>query len=195
VALQVVRMTESAHAIEPFRLGAAIAGLPPRIRIAAGAAWTLATVLVVADVGLTSRALVDVVFLTALTVLAAIDVERRILPNRIVLPSFAVVLALQLAFFPDQAAEWIIASLGLGLVLLIAALIKPGGLGYGDVKLGLLLGAGLGEDVLPCVVIAAFAMWPLALYLYARHGRSAGRMALPFGPFLAFGALVALLAG
>lgn len=160
----------------------------------AGAAGAVAAALVVAHFGLDERALVGVLFVSALAVLAAIDIERRVLPNRIVLPSFAVVLVLQLALFPDRAFEWIAASLAVALVLLIAALMKPGGLGYGDVKLGLLLGAALGEKVVVGLVVAVFAIWPVAVYLYARHGRAAGKIALPFGPFLALGAVVALLA-
>jgi len=165
-----------------------------RVRTGACAAAGVAAALVVAHFGFSERALVGVFFVSALAVLAAIDIERRILPNRIVMPAFAVVLVMQLALFPDHAIEWIAASLATALVLLIAALAKPGGLGYGDVKLGLLLGAGLGENVAVALTVAVFAIWPVAVYLYATHGRAAGRMALPFGPFLAVGAVVALLA-
>jgi leader peptidase (prepilin peptidase)/N-methyltransferase len=187
-------VSDSAHAIRRLGLGTAAADLSPRVRTGAGVAGAVAAVLVIAHYGFGSRALVGVVFVAALAVLAAIDIERRVLPNRIVLPSFCVVLVLQLALFPDQAIEWIAAAIAVGLILLIAALVKPGGLGYGDVKLGLLLGAGLGENVVICLVVAGFAMWPLAVYLYMRHGRAAGKIALPFGPFLAAGAVIALLA-
>ena len=186
-------MRGSAHAIWRFGVGPAASGLSPRVRTGASAAGAVAAGLVVAHFGLGGRALVGVLFVSALAVLAAIDIERRILPNRIVLPSFAIVLVMQLALFPDQAVEWIAASLATALVLLIALLMKPGGLGYGDVKLGLLLGAGLGENVVVGLAVAVFAIWPVAVYLYVRHGRAAGRMALPFGPFLALGAVVALL--
>lgn len=164
-----------------------------RARFGAAAGGLVAAVLVVARFGVTGRALTGVLLVSALAVLTAIDIERRLLPNRIVLPSFAVVLLAQLVLLPDRSLEWIGASLGTALFLFIAALIKPGGLGYGDVKLGLLLGAGLGESVLTCLAAGVFAIWPAALYMYARHGRSAGKMALPFGPFLALGAVVALL--
>jgi len=187
-------MTELAHAIRRFGLGPAAEDLSPRVRTGTGAAGAVAACLVVAHFGFGGRALVGVIFVFALAVLAAIDIERKVLLNRIVLPSFAVVLVMQLALFPDQAVEWIAASLATGFVLLIAALAKPGGLGYGDVKLGLLLGAGLGENVVVGLVVAVFTIWPVAVYLYARHGRAAGKMALPFGPFLALGAVVALLA-
>lgn len=163
------------------------------VRAAAAAAGLLAVGLVVAQIGLGGRALVAAFLVSALAVLSAIDLERRILPNRIVLPSFALVLAMQLALFPDQAVEWIAAAFGTGFLLLVPAIIKPGGVGFGDVKLGLLLGAGLGEEVLTGLAVGLFALWPVAIYLYARHGRAAGKLALPFGPFLAFGAVVALL--
>ncbi len=188
-----VRMSGSAHAIWRFGVGPPTAGPSPRVRTGACAAGAVSAGLVVAHFGLGGRALVGVLFVSALAVLAAIDMERQILPNRIVLPSFAVVLVSQLTLFPDQAVEWLAASLVTALVLLVAALAKPGGLGYGDVKLGLLLGAGLGEKVVVGLAVAVFAIWPVAVYLYARHGRAARRMALPFGPFLALGAVVALL--
>jgi leader peptidase (prepilin peptidase) / N-methyltransferase len=193
MALPGMRVSESAQAIGRFRLGPVAVDLSGRVRSGAALAGALASVLVVAHFGFGAEALVGVVLVSVLTVVATIDFERRVLPNRIVLPSLCGVLALQLALFPDRALEWIVASLAVGIVLLIAALAKPGGLGYGDVKLGLLLGAGLGENVLVCLAVATFAMWPVAVYLYVRHGRAARKMALPFGPFLALGAVVALL--
>ena len=191
-------MSEQAHAIRRFAfLGPAAADLSdlsPRVRTATAVAGGAAAGLVVARFGFGGQALVGVILIAALAVLSAIDIERRVIPNRIVIPSFAVVLVAQLALFPDQAFEWVAASLATGFVLLVAALVKPGGLGYGDVKLGLLLGAGLGEEVMTCLIVAVFAIWPVAVYLYVRHGRAARTMALPFGPFLALGAVVALLA-
>jgi leader peptidase (prepilin peptidase)/N-methyltransferase len=190
VALPRARVSETGEiadgaALPPVGMGEGVI----LVRAAAAAAGLLAVGLVVAQIGLGGRALL----VSALAVLSAIDLERRILPNRIVLPSFALVLAMQLALFPDQAVEWIAAAFGTGFLLLVPAIIKPGGVGFGDVKLGLLLGAGLGEEVLTGLAVGLFALWPVAIYLYARHGRAAGKLALPFGPFLAFGAVVALL--
>jgi len=195
MALPGMRMSESAQTISRFQLGPLAVDLSGRIRSGAAVAGALVCVLVIAHFGFGAEALVGVVLVSVLTLLAAIDLERGVLPNGIVLPALFIVLALQLALFPDRAFEWIAASLAVGIVLLIAALAKPGGLGYGDVKLGLLLGAGLGQNVLVCLVVGTFAMWPLAVYLYIRHGHEAKKMALPFGPFLALGAVVALLTG
>src|SRR5919108_500745 len=97
--------------------------------------------------GLSGRALVAAFFAAVLVVLSAIDVERRILPDVIVLPSTALVLAAQIALFPERTLEWVLASLGASLFLLLALLAYPSGMGFGDVKLALLLGAALGKAV------------------------------------------------
>jgi leader peptidase (prepilin peptidase)/N-methyltransferase len=145
--------------------------------------------------GLSGRALVAAVLAATLVVLSAIDVERRILPDLIVLPATGLVLALQLAFFPERALEWVLASLGASLFLFLALLAYPRGMGMGDVKLALLLGAALGKAVMVGLMVGMLAATVLSAVLFARHGLAARKMAIPFGPFLAFGALVALFAG
>jgi leader peptidase (prepilin peptidase) / N-methyltransferase len=145
--------------------------------------------------GFSARALVAAVFAATLVVLSAIDVERRILPDLIVLPATLLVLALQLAFFPERALEWVLAALGASLFLFLALLAYPRGMGMGDVKLALLLGAGLGKAVMVGLMVGMLAATALSVVLIAKHGLVARKMAIPFGPFLAFGALVALFAG
>ena len=145
--------------------------------------------------GLTADAFVAAFFVSVLVVLSAIDFERRILPDKIVLPSFAVVLAAQVALHPDRAVEWVAASLGASLFLFLALLAYPRGMGMGDVKLCLLLGAMLGWDVAVALMIGMLAALVPAVVLLARHGAAARKMGIPFGPFLALGAVVALFAG
>ena len=145
--------------------------------------------------GLTADAFVAALFVSVLVVLSAIDFERRILPDKIVLPSFAVVLAAQVALHPDRTVEWVAASLGASLFLFLALLAHPRGMGMGDVKLCLLLGAMLGWDVAVALMIGMLAALVPAVVLLARHGAAARKMGIPFGPFLAFGAVVALFAG
>jgi leader peptidase (prepilin peptidase)/N-methyltransferase len=140
------------------------------------------------------RGLVGAGFLAVLAVLASIDLDEHRLPDRIVLPSAAVALAVQTAGFPDRAPEWALASVGTSLALLVLVLIYPAGLGFGDVKLALLLGAVLGKTVVLCLVVACLSIFPVALFILLRHGPAARRRAIPFGPFLAAGAAVALLA-
>jgi leader peptidase (prepilin peptidase)/N-methyltransferase len=160
--------------------------------VAAGAGFGVA-LFTLAVLGLGSRGVVGAIFLGALAVLAVIDFKTHRIPNRIVLPSAALVLALQLALFPDDALEWVLASLGAAALLLALALVKPGGIGMGDVKLGLLLGAGLGVDVAVAMLIGALALWPFALWVVLHGGLDARNNALPLGPALAFGAAVVVL--
>ncbi|MGH3022582.1 MAG: prepilin peptidase [Gaiellaceae bacterium] len=145
--------------------------------------------------GLTADAFIAAFFVSVLVVLSAIDVEHRILPDKIVLPSAAVVLAAQLAVHPDQALEWVLGALGASLFLFVALLAYPKGMGMGDVKLCLLLGAALGQLVVVGLMLGMLAALVPAVVLVARHGAAARKMAIPFGPFLAFGAVLALFFG
>ena len=95
--------------------------------------------------GLTWDAAVAAFFCAALVAISATDVERHIIPNRIVLPAAAVVLAANTMLHPS--VEWAVAGLGAALFLFVAALAYPAGMGMGDVKLALLLGVALGRTV------------------------------------------------
>jgi leader peptidase (prepilin peptidase) / N-methyltransferase len=128
-----------------------------------------------------------------LVVLSAIDAETHRLPNRIVLPSAVLVLAARLATSPEHWQAWVGASLGAFACFLVLALVNPGGLGMGDVKLMLLLGAALGGAVLPALVVGTLAGGVAGAIVLVRHGRAARGRALPYGPFLAFGAIAAML--
>ncbi len=143
--------------------------------------------------GATAYAVLASAFCIVLVVLAAIDLDYRIVPNRIVLPAAAAVLVAHTLIEPSL--EWVIAALGASLFLLIAALIYPAGLGMGDVKLALLLGAMLGVDVTVALMIGFVAALVPSLLLVVRHGSGARKMGIPLVPFLAFGSVVALFAG
>ncbi len=91
--------------------------------------------------------------------------------------------------------EWVLAPLGAAAFLFAALLAYPKGMGMGDVKLCLLLGAMLGKLVLVALMIGMVAALVPAVILLARHGGAARKMAIPFGPFLAFGAVIALFFG
>lgn len=145
--------------------------------------------------GPTPEAFVASFFCATLVVLSAIDIERHILPDKIVLPAAGAVLAAQLVIHPEQWLEWILAPLGASLFLFAALLAYPKGMGMGDVKLCLLLGAMLGKLVLVALMIGMVSALVPAVWLLARHGTAARKMAIPFGPFLAFGAIVALFVG
>lgn len=127
-----------------------------------------------------------------LVMLAAIDIEHGMIPNRIVLPAFGVVLVAQLAFYPGHAVEWIVAPLGAALVLLIPHLVRSAWMGMGDVKLMLLIGAAVGWQVAGAVLLAFACVFPVALVIVATRGLQARKATIPFGPFLAAGALIVI---
>jgi leader peptidase (prepilin peptidase)/N-methyltransferase len=143
--------------------------------------------------GLHPEALVATLFCLALVTVSATDLEHHLIPNRIVLPSAAVVLAAQTAVEPSP--EWAIAAAGAAAFLLAAALAYPAGMGMGDVKLALLLGAMLGRTVPIALLLGMVAALVPGIVLLARHGGRARKMGVPLGPFLALGAVVALFAG
>ena len=167
-------------------------GAPPMV----GATLAVATAFIGASLlrfGLGPEGILGAYFSCVLVVLSAIDLEQRILPNRIVVPSTIVVLAGRIALEPGRTWEWVLAGFAAFVFLYVIALVYPGGLGLGDVKLAALLGVGLGAAVLPAFVIGmtAAALYGIALLL--RDGAAARKTTIAYGPFLAFGALVALL--
>jgi leader peptidase (prepilin peptidase)/N-methyltransferase len=143
--------------------------------------------------GLTARAAVAAAFCAVLVAVSAIDVEHRIIPNRIVVPAGALALVVQTALEPSP--QWALGALGASGFLFAAVLAYPAGMGMGDVKLALLMGAVLGRTVSIALMAGMLAAMIPALYLLARHGRAARKMGIPFGPFLAVGSVVALFWG
>jgi leader peptidase (prepilin peptidase)/N-methyltransferase len=143
--------------------------------------------------GFSLRGAAAAVLCATLVVVTVTDLTHRIVPNRIVLPAAVVVLALMTPAEPSP--EWAIAGAGASGFLLAAALAYPGGMGLGDVKLALLLGAALGRSVTVALLVGMVAALVPAAVLLARHGSNARKMAIPFAPFLALGGVVALFAG
>jgi leader peptidase (prepilin peptidase)/N-methyltransferase len=143
--------------------------------------------------GLTTKAAAAGIACAALVVVTATDLERRIVPNRVVLPAAAAVLVLQTVSHPSP--QWAIGAVGAAGFLFAAALAYPGGMGMGDVKLALLIGALLGKTTPVALLLALFLALAPSAVLLARHGMRARRVAIPFAPFLAAGAVIALFAG
>ncbi len=143
--------------------------------------------------GLSAEAAVAAFFCAVLVAVSAIDIEHRIIPNRIVLPATVVVLAANTA--RDPSPQWIIAGLAASGFLLAAALAYPAGMGMGDVKLALLMGVALGKTVPVALIVGMLAAMIPGIVLFARHGKKARKMGIPFGPFLALGSVVALFWG
>ena len=143
--------------------------------------------------GVTLDALVASFFCAVLVVISAIDLEHKIIPNKIVVPAFVIVLAAQTLLHPSP--QWALAALGASGFLFVAALAYPAGMGMGDVKLALLLGAMLGRVVPVGLMLGMVLALIPSVYLLATHGAKARKMGFPFGPFLALGAILALFWG
>jgi leader peptidase (prepilin peptidase)/N-methyltransferase len=145
--------------------------------------------------GFGPRLLLDLPFVAMLVAVAAIDIDRRIVPNRIVVPAAA--WAILVTFLVDRPAlaESLIAGAGAFCFLLLVALLYPAGMGMGDVKLAGTIGLFLGLSVVPALLVAFLAGSLVGLALIAREGSAARKRALPFAPFLALGAVAGLFAG
>jgi leader peptidase (prepilin peptidase)/N-methyltransferase len=147
----------------------------------------------VLEFGLTFEAAIAAFFCCVLVAISAIDIAYRIVPDKIVLPSTLIVLVAQTIREPSP--EWILAAFGASFFLFLAVLVYPAGMGMGDVKLALLMGAALGKLVSVALMVGMVAALVPGVYLLARHGRAARKMGIPFAPFLALGSIVALFAG
>lgn len=136
------------------------------------------------------------VLVVVLVPVALIDLEHRLIPNRITLPAAVAALGIGLATKPSGVPEQLIAGAAAGGFLLVFALAYPRGMGMGDVKLAAVLGLFLGRSVAVALLVGVLTATLVGSVIMARVGIAAGRKtAVPFGPFLAFGGVVALLAG
>jgi leader peptidase (prepilin peptidase)/N-methyltransferase len=127
---------------------------------------------------------------------ALIDLEHRIIPNKITLPAAVAAVAIGLALHPAGVPEQLIAGAGAGGFLLAFLLAYPRGMGMGDVKLAAVLGLFLGRSVAVAILGGVLIGALVGGLVMARLGVAQGRKtAVPFGPFLALGGIIALLAG
>jgi leader peptidase (prepilin peptidase)/N-methyltransferase len=135
------------------------------------------------------------VLVTTLVAVTLTDLEQRIIPNRILLVAAATAVAIAAVGDPASLPERAIAAGAAGGLFFAAALAYPRGMGLGDVKLAATMGLFLGRDVGPAILVALLAGALVGLAMIARRGTAARKTAIPFGPFLAFGGVVGLLAG
>lgn len=140
-------------------------------------------------------AAIGMVFVTMLAVVTLTDLERRIIPNKVLIAAAVLCLAIALPTDPGGVPERLAAAAAAGGLFFLVALAYPAGMGLGDVKLAATMGLFLGRAVVPAILAALFAGSFVGLALMARHGAGARKMAIPFGPFLALGGVVGLLVG
>ena len=143
--------------------------------------------------GFSLEAAAAAVLCWVLVIVTRTDFETRLIPDKIILPGGVLVLGLRT--IDDPSVEWILCALGAGLLLFLIVLVYPRGLGMGDVKLSAFLGAGLGISVIVAMFVGFFLAFVPALVLFVRHGREARKKAIPLGPFLALGGVIALFWG
>lgn len=172
--------------------GAAISPRYPLTELALGTLYA-ATVLVLRDEP--GEVALGLVLMTTLAAITLTDFERRIIPNRILIVAAALGVAIAAATDPASLPERAIAAAAAGGLLFLAALAYPRGMGMGDVKLAVVMGLFLGRNVAPAILVALLAGSLVGLAMIARHGAAARKRAIPFGPFLALGGAVGLLAG
>jgi leader peptidase (prepilin peptidase)/N-methyltransferase len=160
-------------------------------RILVAAAMLVSAVASFAQFGLHGKALLGAVFCPALVLLAAIDAKHKLLPNAIILPASLAIGLIVAAYAPGSFLTHLAAGAALGGFFFVFGTVFAGSLGMGDAKLGFLLGLALGKQTFGAVLVAFAGLLVAALYILATRGASARKDAIPFGPFLALGGIVA----
>jgi leader peptidase (prepilin peptidase)/N-methyltransferase len=155
----------------------------------------LAFIAIVLVNGVDARLALELPFAAMLIAVSEIDLEHRIIPNKILLPAAIWGLAGGAVLRTGDLPELLGAGAGAFTFLLVAALIQPKGMGMGDVKLAGVMGLYLGVSVVPAMLIGFLTGSIVGVAMFARYGMAARKMGVPFGPFLGFGAFAALLAG
>jgi leader peptidase (prepilin peptidase) / N-methyltransferase len=172
--------------------GAPISPRYPLTELALGVLYA-ATVLVLWGNG--GEIALGLVFVTTLVAVTLTDLEQRIIPNKILLVAALAGAALAAVTDPGSLPERAIAAAAAGGLLFLAALAYPRGMGLGDVKMAAVMGLFLGRNVAPAILVALLAGSAVGLAMIVRDGAAARKRAIPFGPFLALGGVVGLLAG
>ncbi|MGC1164986.1 MAG: prepilin peptidase [Solirubrobacterales bacterium] len=172
--------------------GAPVSARYPLTELTLGLAYAATVAVLWGDPG---EIALGLVFATALAAITLTDLERRIIPNKILLVAAVLGVAITAVADPGSLPERGAAAVAAGGLLFAAALAYPRGMGLGDVKLAAVMGLFLGWDVAPAILVALLAGSVVGLAMIVRHGAAARKQAIPFGPFLALGGVVGLLAG
>jgi leader peptidase (prepilin peptidase)/N-methyltransferase len=171
------------------------APISPRYPLVEALTGALCAAVVVAK-GADDDALLGLALVLTLVPVTFIDLDHRLIPNKILAPSAVAAVAILAATDSGKLPEHLIAGAAAGGFFLLAVLAYPRGMGMGDVKLAGVMGLYLGQEVAPALLAALLAGTLVGGAIIARKGAAEGRKtAVPFGPFLALGALVGLFAG
>jgi leader peptidase (prepilin peptidase)/N-methyltransferase len=160
-----------------------------------GMAVLFAATVVILGTGDTTELALGLVFCALLVVITLTDLERRVIPNTALAAGAILAVALAAVGDPSSLPDRAIAAAAAGGGLFLVALAYPRGMGMGDVKLAAVMGLYLGRSVAPALLIGFATGALVGLALIARNGASARKQAVPFGPLLALGGVVALWYG
>lgn len=175
------------------RCRACAAPIPPRYPLVEGGTMVL-WLLALLTAGDAVSAVLHVLLLTALVPLVLIDLEHRRLPDAITAPTAVAAIVLGTVLDPAGEPARLVAGLAAAIFLGVPALLHPRGMGMGDVKLVGVMGLALGPTVAVAILVGLL-LGALVGVVLARRSAAGRKLAVPFGPFLAAGALVAILAG
>ncbi len=174
----------SCHARIPLRY--------PLVELAVGIAFAATAIVLRDDPAQLALGLVFVAMLAAITLT---DLERKLIPNKILLVGAMAAVTLVAVTDPSSLPERGASAAAAGGFLLVIALAYPRGMGMGDVKLAAVMGLYLGSAVVPALLIAVLVGTVVGLAVMLVCGAGARKLAVPFGPFLALGGVLALLVG
>jgi leader peptidase (prepilin peptidase)/N-methyltransferase len=163
----------------------------PLIELITGAVFVLIAVVN----GLDADLVLELPFAAMLITVAGIDLEHRIIPNKIVVPMAVFGIGATAVVRPDFLVEALIGGAAAFTFMFLIALVHPKGMGMGDVKLAGVMGIFLGLSVVPALVLGFLTGSLVGVAVIARHGAAGRKRGVPFAPFLALGGLVALVAG
>jgi len=162
----------------------------PVVEAVTGAAFLLAYL----RLGLGWPLLIVWAFTAAMVCVALIDHDHMIIPDKIVLPGAALGLLASIAISPADWWKFLVAGVGAAAFMFLLALVWPGGMGPGDIKMALFMGVVLGVSVVTALFVAFFVGAAAGMFLLATHRRTR-KDQIPFGPYLALGSVLAVLAG
>jgi leader peptidase (prepilin peptidase)/N-methyltransferase len=172
--------------------GAPISPRYPLTELTVGALYAATVIVYRHDA---AEAVIGLVFVAMLAVITLTDLDRRIIPNKALIASAVICLAIAIPTDPGGVPERLIAGAGAGALFFLVVLAAPRGMGLGDAKLVATMGLFLGRAVAPAILAGLLAGSIVGVALIATQGAQARKMTIPFGPFLALGGVVGLLAG
>jgi leader peptidase (prepilin peptidase)/N-methyltransferase len=172
--------------------GAPISPRYPLTELSVGALYAATVIVYRHDA---AEAVIGLVFVAMLAIVTLTDLDQRIIPNMVLLAAWVICVAIAIPTDPGGVPERLIAAAAAGGVFFLIVLAYPRGMGLGDAKLAAAMGLFLGRGVAPAILAGLLAGSVIGLALIATRGPEARKMTIPFGPFLAVGGIVGLLAG